>query len=72
MYRWAQVAPVTAIPRVAEAIGRARLRFVGRPYSVANSNRFVGWVIAYAHIRLTSYELMAIGTAPGLLDFPDG
>lgn len=71
-YRWVQVAPVTAIPRVVEAIARARLKFTGLPYSVSNSNRFVGWVIAYAHIRLTSYELVSIGSAPGLIDFPDG
>lgn len=71
-YCWVGVAPVTATPRVRTAIGLARLKFVGRVYRIADSNRFVSWVIAYAHIRLSAYQLLSIGTAPGLVDFPDG
>lgn len=70
-YGWYEVAPVTAIPRVLEGVEFSRRRFAGTFYRIADSNRFVAWVLAFAHIRITPMLTVFLSDAPGAVDFPD-
>lgn len=75
-YHWIQLAPVSDIARFQIAIWSAQHHFDGHPYWVADSNRFIAYVLWHAGCTLSHEQRQALAGwipsfgSPHIADFP--
>ena len=63
-YRWFQIAHVTMLPRMQQAVAVARAEFAGTRYALADSNRFVAAALYHAGIWVTPQAELGLGWVP--------